>query len=258
MLAAAVQAATDSDVVVACVGLSLSLEGEEMAVDVPGFHGGDRTDLNLPAPQERLIEAAIAAGKPVIVVLTTGSAVAPSYAAEHAAAMLEAWYGGEAAGTAIAETLAGLNNPAGRLPVTFYTGVNQLPAFEDYSMKGRTYRYFKDNPLYGFGFGLSYSRFEYSGLRVQRTGTGARIRVRVKNVSPRDGDEVAQLYLAGGEGPDDPIRQLRGFERVHLRAGETREVEFHLDAKDLPPAGAKISVGGGQPSAQIPHVDGTI
>src|SRR6202012_2125221 len=173
----------------------------------------DRTDLNLPATQERLIEAAITAGKPVIVVLTTGSAVAASYAAEHAAAMLETWYGGEAAGTASAETLAGLNNPAGRLPVTFYTGVDQLPPFEDYSMKGRTYRYFKGNPLYGFGFGLSYSRFEYSGLQAQRTGTGARIRVRVKNASSRDGDEVAQLYLGGKEGgkeePDDPIRQLR-------------------------------------------------
>ncbi len=258
LLAAAVQAARDSDVVVACVGLNSNLEGEEMAVDIPGFHGGDRTDLNLPAPQERLIEAAIATGKPVIVVLTTGSAVAPSYAAEHASAMLEAWYGGEAAGTAIEETLAGLNNPAGRLPVTFYTGVDQLPPFEDYSMKGRTYRYFKGNPLYGFGFGLSYSRFEYSGLRAQRTATGAQIRVRVKNASSRDGDEVAQLYLAGGEGPEDPIRQLRGFERVHLRAGETRELEFHVDAKDLPPAGAKISVGSGQPLKQIPHVEGTI
>jgi beta-glucosidase len=252
LLAAAVQAARDSDVVVACVGLNSNLEGEEMAVDVPGFHGGDRTDLNLPAPQERLIEAAIATGKPVIVVLTTGSAVAPAYAAQHAAAMLEAWYGGEAAGAAIAETLAGLNNPAGRLPVTFYAGIDQLPAFEDYSMKGRTYRYFKGNPLYGFGFGLSYSRFEYSGPRAQRTATGARISVRVKNTSSRDGDEVAQLYLAGGEGSEDPIRQLRGFERVHLRAGETRELEFNLDAKDLPQAGAKISIGGGQPVGQPP------
>ncbi len=258
LLAGAVQAARDSDVVIACVGLNSNLEGEEMAVDVPGFHGGDRTDLKLPAAQESLIEGAIGTGKPVIVVLTTGSAVAPSYAAEHAAAILEAWYGGEEAGTAIAETLAGLNNPAGRLPVTFYTGVDQLPPFEDYSMKGRTYRYFKGNPLYGFGFGLSYSRFEYSGLRAQRTGTGARIRVRVKNASSRDGDEVAQLYLGGGGGAEDPIRQLRGFERVHLRAGETREIEFDLDAKDLPRAPTKISAGGGQPLAQIPHADGTI
>jgi len=141
-------------VTVAFVGLNPNLEGEEMRVNVPGFLGGDRTDLNLPAPQEHLIEAAMATGKPVVVVLTSGSAVAVNYAAEHAAALLEAWYNGEEAGTAIAETLAGVNNPAGRLPVTFYRNVDQLPPFEEYSMQNRTYRYFKGEPLYGFGFGL--------------------------------------------------------------------------------------------------------
>ena len=152
LLAEAVEAVKNSDVAMAFVGLNPNLEGEEMHVNIPGFLGGDRTDLNLPAQQEKLIEAAIATGKPVVVVLTSGSALAANYAAEHAAAVLESWYNGEEAGTAIAQTLAGLNNPAGRLPVTFYRGVDQLPPFEDYAMKGRTYRYFKGDPLYGFGY----------------------------------------------------------------------------------------------------------
>jgi beta-glucosidase len=258
LLAEAVDAVKNSDVTVAFVGLNPNLEGEEMRVNVPGFLGGDRTDLNLPAPQERLIEVAIATGKPVVVVLTSGSAVAVNYAAEHAAAVLEAWYNGEEAGTAIAETLAGVNNPAGRLPVTFYRSVDQLPPFEDYSMKNRTYRYFKGEPLYGFGFGLSYSTFQYSRLRGERTAKGARIFVRVKNESTRDGDEVVQLYLDGGGGADDPIRQLRGFQRVHLSAGETRDVEFAIGADDLPKSKVRMSVGGGQPVGRMPHVDGLL
>src|SRR5580658_3091797 len=159
LLAEAVDAVKSADLAIAFVGLNPNLEGEEMNVNIPGFSGGDRSDLNLPAQQEKLIEAAIATGKPVVVVLTSGSALAANYAAEHAAALLEAWYNGEEAGTAIAETLAGVNNPAGRLPVTFYKSVDQLPAFEDYSMQGRTYKYFKGDPLYPFGFGLSYSSF---------------------------------------------------------------------------------------------------
>jgi beta-glucosidase len=258
LLAEAVEAVKSADVAVAFVGLNPSLEGEEMQVNIPGFSGGDRTDLNLPEPQERLIEAAIATGKPVVVVLTSGSALAANYAAEHAAAVLEAWYGGEEIGTAIAETLAGANNPSGRLPVTFYRGVGQLPPFDDYSMKGRTYRYFKDEALFGFGLGLSYSTFEYSGMRAQRTATGARIVVRVKNNSARDGDEVAQLYTDGGGAADDAIRQLRGFQRVHLRAGETRDVEFMLGAVDLPKDKVKISVGGGQPVGKVARVEGVL
>src|SRR5580658_10562640 len=195
LLAEAVDAVKSADLAIAFVGLNPNLEGEEMNVNIPGFSGGDRTDLNIPAQQEKLIEAAIATGRPVVVVLTSGSALAANYAAEHAAAVLEAWYGGEEIGTAIAETLAGANNPAGRLPVTFYRGVDQLPPFDDYSMQGRTYRYFKDEALFGFGFGLSYSRFEYSGLRAQRTAKGAQIVVRIRNESARDGDEVAQLYI---------------------------------------------------------------
>lgn len=255
LLAEATKVVENSDVALAFVGLNPSLEGEEMPVNLRGFAGGDRTDLNLPQPQERLIEAAVATGKPVVVILTSGSALAANYAAEHASAVLEAWYGGEEIGTAIAETLAGINNPSGRLPVTFYRGADELPPFEDYSMKGRTYRYFRGDALWGFGFGLSYSKFQYSGLNARRTAEGALVAIRVKNDSAREGDEVIQLYVSGRAGVDDPIRELRGFRRVHLRAGETREVEFALGVEDLSKGKVRISVGGGQPADKIPHVD---
>jgi beta-glucosidase len=258
LLTEAVAAVKSADLAVAFVGLNPNLEGEEMRVRIPGFSGGDRTDLNLPAQQEKLIEAAIATGKPVVVVLTSGSALAVNNAAEHAAALLESWYNGEEAGTAIAETLAGVNNPAGRLPVTFYKSVDQLPKFEDYAMVGRTYRYFKGDALYGFGYGLSYSKFSYSGLHIQRNATGAKVSVRVKNDSAREGDEVVQLYVSGAGGADDPIRNLRGFQRIHLRAGETRDVEFTLGSDDVPKNKTKISVGGGQPVGLIPHVEGMV
>ena len=254
LLAEALDAVKNSDLAVAFVGLNPNLEGEEMRVSIPGFAGGDRTNLELPESQEKLIEAAMETGKPVVVVLTSGSALSANYAAAHAAALLELWYGGEEAGTAIAETLAGVNNPSGRLPVTFYKSVDQLPAFDDYSMNGRTYRYFKGETLYGFGFGLSYSKFQYSGLRARRTAKGGQVSVRVKNASPRDGDEVVQLYVDGST-PDAAIRDLRGFQRVHLRAGETREVQFALDSASLPQGKVKISVGGGQPVGAIAHVD---
>jgi len=218
-LAEAVQLAKDSDVTIAFVGLNPKLEGEEMRVKIPGFVGGDRTDLNLPAPQERLLGALLDTGKPVIVVLTSGSAVAINSAKERAAAVLATWYNGEEAGTAIAETLAGVNNPSGRLPVTFYKGVDQLPPFEDYSMNGRTYRYFEGEPLWPFGYGLSYSKFEYTAPRVR----GKSVAVRVKNASSREGDAVVQLYLRS------PEPQLVGFQRVHLKAGESREVQFPAD-----------------------------
>jgi beta-glucosidase len=258
LLAEAIDTVKTSDVAVVFVGLSPYLEGEEMPIAIPGFAGGDRTDLNLPEVQEGLVEAAISTGKPVVVVLTSGSAVAANNASERAAGVLEAWYGGEEIGTAIAETLAGANNPSGRLPVTFYRGVEQLPPFEDYAMKGRTYRYFKGNPLYGFGFGLSYSSFRYSDLKTSRGADGARVSVTVKNDSAREGDEVVQLYVDGAGGADDPIRSLRGFERVHLRAGESREVAFKLDPEDVPKAPARIGVGGGQPVAPVAYVQGTL
>jgi beta-glucosidase len=259
LLAEAEKIVKDSDVAIVFVGLNSRLEGEEMrGLNIPGFLGGDRTSIDLPEPQEKLVEAAVATGKPVIVVLTSGSAIGANYAAEHAAALLEAWYGGEEAGTAIAETLAGVNNPAGRLPVTFYKSVDQLPPFTDYAMKGRTYRYFKGDPLFGFGFGLSYSSFQYSGLSARRTPNGSEVRATVKNTSDRDGDEVVQLYVSGGSGEEAPIRSLRGFQRIHLRAGESREVTFAVASDDLPQAGAEISVGGGQPVGNIPHVKGTL
>jgi beta-glucosidase len=255
LLAEAVDAVKDADVTLAFVGLNPSLEGEEMPVNVPGFLGGDRTNIDLPEAQEKLIEAAIATGKPVVVVLTSGSALAANFASERASAVLEMWYGGEEAGTAIAETLSGVNNPSGRLPVTFYRGADQLPPFEDYSMKGRTYRYFAGQPLYGFGFGMSYSKFAYSALKTARTAKGGQVSVRVKNESNREGDEVVQLYVSGGGADGDPIRQLRGFQHIHLRPGESRDVEFVIGADSLPKNKVRISVGGGQPVAPVAHVE---
>jgi len=249
----------DSDLAVVFVGLNSELEGEEMpGVNIPGFLGGDRTSLDLPEPQENLVKTAVSTGKPVVVVLTSGSAIAANYAAEHAAALLVAWYGGEEAGTAIAETLSGANNPAGRLPVTFYRNADQLPPFENYDMKGRTYRFFNGDPLYPFGWGLSYSHFTYSGLIAKRTRDGAEIRATVKNASVRAGDEVVQLYVSGGREKDAPIRSLRGFRRIHLRAGESREVKFTIRSEELPESDLEISIGGGQPTAGVPHVRGTL
>jgi beta-glucosidase len=248
MLAEAEKVAQDSDVALVFAGLNGSQEGE----------GHDRSAIDLPEPQENLVKAMIATRKPVVVVLTSGSAVAINSAAAGATAVLSAWYGGEEAGTAIAETLAGVNNPAGRLPVTFYKSLDQVPAFTDYSMKGRTYRYFKGEPLYPFGFGLSYSTFAYSGLSAKRTTAGADIHATVKNTSLREGDEVVQLYISGDAGDEAPIRSLRGFERIHLSAGESREVKFSLAPKELPEGKMEISVGGGQPVGTTPHVNGVL
>jgi len=248
LVAEAEKVAKDADVAIVCVGLNGSQEGE----------GRDRAAIELPETQENLVKSLIATGTPVVVVLTSGSALAVPYAAEHAAAILSAWYGGEEAGSAIADTLAGTNNPAGRLPVTFYRSTSQLPAFTDYSMKGHTYRYFTGEPLYPFGFGLSYSTFEYSGLTAKRTPKGADVRVTVRNTSAVDGDEVVQAYLDGGPGADAPIRNLRGFQRIHLRAGESRQVTFAIPSGDLPKENAAINVGGGQPLAGIPHLKADI
>ncbi len=248
LIAEAEKVAKDSDVVIVCVGLNGSQEGE----------GHDRTAIELPETEENLVEAMIASGKPVVVVLTSGSALAVNYAAEHAAAVLSAWYGGEEAGTAIADTLAGTNNPAGRLPVTFYKSTSQLPEFTDYNMKGHTYRYFKGEPLYPFGFGLSYSSFQYSDLNAKQTDEGAQIRATVKNTSKVDGDEVVQLYVGGGAGEEAPIRNLRGFQRIHLRAGESRRVTFTVASGDLPKEKVEVSVGGGQPLPGTAHVKGEL
>jgi beta-glucosidase len=259
----AVKVAQQADVVVAFVGLSPNFEGEEMPVQVEGFSGGDRTDIVLPKVQQDLLEALAATGKPLIVVLLNGSALAVNWAQQHAAAILEAWYPGEEGGTAIAETLAGLNNPAGRLPVTFYASLGQLPPFEDYSMQNRTYRYFRGQPLYEFGFGLSYATFAYSKLKLSsdsvEAGQSLTVQVDVRNTSKVTGDEVAELYIGYPESPAAPVRALKGFERVHLAPGENQHLTFTLDPRDLSlvtergervvePGSYTVFVGGSQPS----------
>jgi beta-glucosidase len=263
----AVAATQQADVSIAVVGITSQLEGEEMKVDVPGFKGGDRTNLDLPKEEEDLLEALKGTGKPLVVVLMNGSALAVNWASEHANAILDAWYSGEEGGTAIAQTLAGVNNPAGRLPVTFYKGIDQLPAFEDYAMANRTYRYFKGQPLYPFGFGLSYSKFEYSNLKLSsmklKAGDPLVVEADVKNAGQREGDEVVELYLAFPESPVAPLHALRGFTRVSLTAGETRHVQFTLAPRDLSEVNEKgdriiaegdyrISLGGGQPGTVAP------
>jgi beta-glucosidase len=269
---AAIDAARNADVVVAVVGITSELEGEEMQVHEEGFKGGDRTSLDLPKPEEELIEALSAAGKPLVIVLTNGSALAVNWAKDHANAILDAFYPGEEGGTAVAETLSGRNNPAGRLAVTFYTGVDQLPAFEDYGMKGRTYRYFEGKPLYPFGYGLSYTTFSYSGLKVPpkpiKAGDPASADVTVTNTGKLAGDEVVQLYLSFPDVKGAPLRALRGFQRIHLEAGKSQAVHFELKPRDLSmvtEAGEpiiadgqyKISIGGGQPGTGAPAAAGT-
>jgi beta-glucosidase len=263
----AIKAAKNADVVVAVVGITSSLEGEEMKVDEPGFKGGDRTSLDLPQPEENLLEAVAAAGKPLVLVLTNGSALGVNWAKDHANAILDAWYPGEEGGAAVAETLSGRNNPAGRLPVTFYKDVSQLPPFEDYSMKDRTYRYFEGTPLYPFGYGLSYTTFSYSGLTVPSSpvaaGSPVVAEITVTNTGAKAGDEVAQLYLDFPRVPGAPLRALRAFQRVHLEAGASQKLHFELQPRDLSmvteagePIVAEgeyaISVGGGQPQTGTP------
>ena len=230
----AVDQAKAADVTVAFVGLSPELEGEELSVKLPGFDGGDRTDLALPANQLALLEALVATGKPLVVVLMNGSAVTASVADRKAKAILEAWYPGEAGGTAIAETLFGENNPAGRLPVTFYNSVEQLPPFGSYNMAGRTYRYFDGKPWHGFGFGLSYATFTYSGLTLSAYNLSTRApiqaTVKVKNTSLTAGDEVVELYLAPPEVPTNPRVKLVGFARLRLAPGEEKSVSIDVPA----------------------------
>jgi len=237
LLQDAVKAAQSADVVVAFVGLSPDLEGEEMSVHVPGFNGGDRTGIDLPPAQEQLLKEMKATGKPLIVVLTSGSAVAVNWAQANADAILEAWYGGEEAGTAIAETIAGINNPSGRLPVTFYRDVTELPSFDDYSMSNRTYRYFKGQPLYAFGFGLSYSSFQYEKPHLSNTnihaGDHVELTTKVKNISAVEGDEVVQVYVDSSGGPTNAHPFLAGYQRVHLRAGESKLVSIQIEPAQL-------------------------
>jgi beta-glucosidase len=257
----AVARAKETDVVVAFVGLSPQLEGEEMPIKIDGFDGGDRTSLDLPAPQQKLLEALAATGKPLVVVLQSGSAVSLKWANEHAAAILEAWYPGVEGGTAIARTLAGLNNPAGRLPVTFYASLDGLPAFTDYGLKGRTYRYFTGKPLWGFGYGLSYSTFKYGELKLSaqtlKAGDPITATVAVTNTGTVGGDEVVEAYLKTPQ-IGAPIHSLVGFQRVTLAAGASKDVAITIDPRSLSSVDEKgdrailagkylLTLGGAQP-----------
>ncbi len=274
----AVAAARDADAIIAVVGITSQLEGEEMPVSEPGFLGGDRTSIDLPQPEEALVEAVAATGKPLAVVLINGSALSVNWINDHANAVLEAWYPGEEGGAAVAETLNGKNNPAGRLPVTFYKGLEGLPNFEDYAMANRTYRYFTGKPLYPFGYGLSYTTFSYSNLAIPSptvpAGQPVDADVLVTNPGKLAGDEVVQLYLKFPDVKGAPTIALRGFERIHLEPGASQKVHFHLNPRDLgmvtefgSPIIAEgdyvLSVGGGQPGTTSPgvtskfHIDGT-
>jgi beta-glucosidase len=232
----AVARAKEAAVVVAFVGLSPQLEGEEMRIEIPGFNGGDRTSLDLPAPQQKLLEALAAAGKPLIVVLQSGSAVALNWANQHANAILEAWYPGVEGGTAIARTLAGLNNPGGRLPVTFYASLDGVPPFTDYSMKNRTYRYFTGKPLWGFGYGLSYTNFKFGPVKLSdetlKAGEPLTATVTVTNDGKMGGDEVVEAYLKTPE-VDGPIHSLVAFDRVTIAPGTGKEVTLKIDPRSL-------------------------
>ncbi len=261
--AEAVRVAQQSDVVVAFVGLSPDLEGEEMPIQIPGFSGGDRTSMDLPAEQQSMLEAVAATGKPLVVVLMNGSALAVNWAQQHASAILEAWYPGEAGGTAIAETLFGQNNPAGRLPVTFYKSIADLPAFDDYSMKHRTYRYSTATPLYPFGAGLSYTHFAYTSSLPSSSITAGQplgVNTTVRNTGKLAGDEVVEVYLAPPPSAIAPIRQLVAFERLHLQPGEARTLHLTVAPRQLSEVDAQgnraitpgtynLYVGGSQPDA---------
>jgi beta-glucosidase len=256
----------DADAIVFVGGISPQLEGEEMRVDYPGFNGGDRTTIQLPTVQTQLLKALKTTGKPVVFVMMTGSAIATPWESQNIPAIVNAWYGGQAAGTAIADVLFGDYNPAGRLPVTFYKSDNDLPSFTDYSMNNRTYRYFKGEPLYGFGYGLSYTNFTYDALKLPPStikGKTVPVSVRVRNTGKRDGEEVVQLYVTSQDKTiQAPLKALKGFQRIFLEAGESRTVQFNLSPEDLSiiddngvPKQFKgkvtIAVGGGQPDTKI-------
>jgi beta-glucosidase len=259
----ALNKARQADVVIMVMGISPSVEGEEMEVKAEGFRGGDRTDISLPEPQEDLIKEIHAMGKPVVLVLLGGSALATNWASANVGAIVDAWYPGEEGGTAIADVLFGDYNPSGRLPVTFYKSVDQLPQFEDYSMAGRTYRYFKGEPLYPFGFGLSYTRFKYDSLKIEnpsiKAGTPVTLSVEVQNILSREGEEVVQLYLSDAASSFPvPIRSLVGIARVRLKPGEKRGVLFTISPEQMTliddrgnriiePGEFLVAVGGKQP-----------
>lgn len=255
---------------IAVVGLTSDLEAEETGVTVPGFSGGDKTTLDLPSDQLAMLEQARTLGKPIVLVAMNGSPINLGWAKEHAAAIIEAWYPGEVGGVAAAKILTGKVNPSGRLPLTFYRSISDLPPFGDYAMAGRTYRYFAGTPVYPFGHGLSYTQFDYAPLTVRPAPGGAhqglRVMTRLTNTGDRAGDEIAQLYLNFPDRPGTPRVALRGFQRIALRPGEDRTVTFDLSPRDLSsvtPDGARsvasgtyrVTVGGGQPGTGVAGQD---
>ena len=260
----AVEAAKKSDVIVAFVGLSPDLEGEEMAVNYPGFSGGDRTSLALPAAQQKMLEAVKATGKPLVVVYMTGGEISDPWVEKNADAVVQAWYPGVEGGDAIASVLSGKTNPSGRLPYTIYRDVADLPPFESYDMKGRTYRYYNGPVLHPFGQGLSYTHFTYAAPALStksvKAGRPVTLSMTVKNSGPRDGDEVVELYAQKPKTALTARWALAGFTRVHLKAGESRKVTMTVDARGLSQVDAQgnrkvlpgtytLYAGGGQPGA---------
>ena len=258
-----------SDVAVVCLGLDETLEGEQG--DTGNLSAsGDKLSLSLPTPQQRLLETVVSTGKPVVVVLLAGSSIDLTYAQEHCAAVVQAWYPGALGGLAVAELLLGKFSPSGRLPVTFYSPSNTLPDFEDYSMKGRTYRYLTEEPLYPFGYGLSYTKFAYQSLQMPEAidaGSDMDVTVRLKNEGERAGAEVIELYLSGNPGDDQPIRSLCGFARVELAPGEEREVTLRVAASSMLtvahdgsravlPGRYCITAGGSQPDSRSLELTG--
>jgi beta-glucosidase len=258
----AVDIAKQADVVVAFIGLSPDLEGEEMPVHVEGFNGGDRSEIELPAIQREMLEAVAATGKPIVVVLMNGSALAVNWAKEHAAAILEAWYPGEEGGAAIAKTLAGDNNPAGRLPITFYADTKELPPFDDYSMAKRTYRYFTGTTLWGFGYGLSYSKFKWNDVKLSTqkltAGEPLTLDAEVENTGTLKGDSVSEIYLKAPASARTPVHSLVGLIRTPLNGHEQQHVHVVIDPRSLSTVASdgtrriesgeySIYIGGAQP-----------
>jgi beta-glucosidase len=234
-VAALLKTVEKADVVVFAGGIAPSLEGEEMPVSAPGFRGGDRENIQLPTVQRNIVKALKQAGKRVVFVNFSGSAMGLAPESKNCEAVLQAWYPGQAGGTAVAEVLMGRYNPAGRLPVTFYTDIKQLPDFQDYSMRGRTYRYFQGKPLYSFGYGLSYTTFEYGKAKLSK-GSMAKdetvtISVPVKNRGKMAGEEVVQVYIRRVDDVEGPIKSLKAFKRISLKPGQTMKVDLELPAE---------------------------
>jgi beta-glucosidase len=268
-----VDAVSGADIVIFFGGISSDFEGEEMTVNYPGFLGGDRTSLDLPEIQEKVLKALKETGKPVILVLMSGSALSINWETANLPAIIQSWYPGEEGGNAIADVLFGDYNPSGRLPVTFYKSVSQLPPFEEYAMKGRTYKYFEGEPLYPFGFGLSYTSFAYSNLNVPQsteTDKSVTVSVDVQNTGKAEGDEVVQVYISHKNASVPvPIRSLVAFRRVHLGAGEKRTLEFKISSRQLSvitdkgnrrvePGSFEITAGGCQPVNPKPVSTGLV